>query len=220
MNDPRVIDLRADPDADLSAVAAALRDGGAVAYPTETVYGLGGSCTPAGVARVRALKGRSSGKPLIALVASEEQVASLAWTDPARELASIFWPGALTLILPDPGHVFPEGVRDADTGAVGVRISPHPTVARLLGALGGPLTSTSLNLPGEPEARTFDEAVTVVRRLEADDVWMLNGGTLPPSAPSTVVDCTAPEPVVLREGSVPLSRLRCAIPEIHGNESE
>jgi len=103
---------------------------------------------------------------------------------------------------------------------VAVRVSPHPTVARLLAALGGPITSTSVNLPGEPPARSFDEAKEALGRLSAEGVWMMNGGTLPESAPSTVVDCTGSEPLVLREGTIPIPRLRCAIPEIHGHESK
>lgn len=214
------VDLRADPDTDLSEVAAALRAGGAVVYPTETVYGLGSSCSPDGIDYVRALKGRPTSKPLIALVGSFDEVDALAWTDESRELATIFWPGALTLVLRDPEALFPPGVRDPTTGSVAVRISPHPTVARLLEALDAPLTSTSLNLSGEAPARTGDEAAAVLHRMGADDVWLLNGGTLPNSAPSTVVDCTGSTPVVVREGSVPIGRLRCAIPEIHGHESD
>lgn len=220
MSSRPTIDLRADPEADLSEVASVLRGGGAAVYPTETVYGIGGACTPEGVARVRALKARSPSKPLIILVRSMEDVSMLSWTDEARELAKIFWPGALTLILEDLGGWFPDGVRDPHTGTVAARVSPHPTVTRLLETLEGPLTSTSLNLPGESPATSADEAHVVLDRLGADDVWVLNGGTLPPSAPSTVVDCSGPKPMVVREGSVPVGRLRCAIPEIHGHESE
>ena len=212
---PPRLDLRMDPDADLAPVVGHLERGGAIAYPTETVYGLGGACTPAGVARVRALKRREGRKPLIALVASADAVPRLGWTDGARELATIFWPGAVTLVLPDPTRSFPAGVRDATTGAVAVRVSPHPVVERLLAALGAPLTSTSLNRSGAAPATSGDEADRVVRELGGDDVWVLDAGTLPPSGPSTVVDCTGPEPVVIRAGTVPVGRLRCVIPEIH-----
>lgn len=212
---PWRIDLRADPDADLGEVVAHLRAGGVIAYPTETVYGLGSACVAEGVRRVRALKRREKAKPLIALVSSADSVADLTWTDPARELASIFWPGALTLVLADPAGLFPPGVRDPKSGTVAIRVSPHPTVRRLVGALGGPLTSTSLNLPGGAPAAAGDEAVRLVQELGGDDVGVLDAGTLPPSRPSTVVDCTGSEPVVIREGTVPLARLRCAIPEIH-----
>jgi len=213
---PARLDLRADPDFDPAAVVAHVRGGGLIAYPTETVYGLGGAVTDASVTALRALKGREADKPVLALVASREAAAGLEWTPPARELADIFWPGPLTLVLSDPSGIFPVGVRDGSTGTVGVRVSPHPVVARLVAALGAPLTSTSLNVPGEPPATSGTEAVEVVRALGGRDVLVLDAGTLPPSAPSTVVDCTGEEPVVLRQGTVPVARLRCAIPEIHG----
>ena len=212
---PRRLDLRADIEPDLGTVVVHLRAGGVIAYPTETVYGLGSACTAAAVDRIRALKRRDADRPLIALVASAEAVAGLAWTPSARELAKVFWPGALTLVLEDPAHIFPPGVRHPSEGTVGVRVSPHPTAARLVAALGAPLTSTSLNLSGEPPVSSGHEAMRVVQALGGSDVLVLDGGTLPPSRPSTVVDCTGPEPVVLREGSVPVARLRCAIPEIH-----
>lgn len=215
MTAPRRLDLRGDTEADFTPVVEHLEAGGVIAYPTETVYGLGSACVEAGIHRIQELKRREPDKPLIVLVESAEAVAGLRWTDDARELAGIFWPGALTLLLEDPSGIFPRGVRHGETRAVGVRVSPHPTVARLVGALGTPLTSTSLNLPGEPPASAGDEAVRVVRRLGGDDVLVLDVGTLPPSPPSTVVDCTGPEPIVIREGTVPIGRLRCAIPQMH-----
>lgn len=212
---PRTLDLRVDPDASLLSVVEHLRTGGVIAYPTETVYGLGSACAAAGIRRIRELKQRDPDKPLIVLVESVDSVAGLGWTDAARELAGIFWPGPLTLVLRDPGRIFPVGIRHPRTGSVGVRISPHPTARRLVVELGAPLTSTSLNLPGESPASSGHTAVGVVRALGGSDVWVLDAGTLPAAIPSTVVDCTGPEPVVVREGSVPVSRLRCAIPEIH-----
>jgi len=214
------IDLREDPDADLSPVVAHMRGGGVIAYPTETVYGLGGACTPDAVSAVRALKRREGTKPLIALIEDEAMVQALRWNAAAKELAAIFWPGSVTLVLPDPDEFFPEGVRNGQTGTVGVRVSPHPVAARLVRALGGPLTSTSLNLPGEAPVTSGEEAREILARLGAGDVWLLDAGTLPPSAPSTVVDCSTDLPVVLREGAVPTSRLRCAIPEIHDRHAD
>jgi L-threonylcarbamoyladenylate synthase len=209
---PRVLDLRADPDADLEPVVEHLRAGGVVAHPTETVYGLGSACIEEGVRRVGVLKRREAGKPLIALVPSAASVSGLRWTDAARELASIFWPGSLTLVLADPERLFPPGVRHPVDGTVAVRVSPHPVAARLVSALGAPLTSTSLNAPGEPPAASGHQATRVVLGLGGSDVFVLDAGTLRPSGPSTVVDCTGPEPIVLRVGTVPVERLRCAIP--------
>jgi tRNA threonylcarbamoyl adenosine modification protein (Sua5/YciO/YrdC/YwlC family) len=216
---PERLDLRADPEADLSRVVQHLRAGGLIAYPTETVYGVGGSTAEGAVARLRRLKSREPDKPFLLLVESIGAVEGLRWTPEARELARAFWPGSLTLVLEDPVGIFPRWVSDQDGRAVGVRVSPHPLVARLLREVGGPLTSTSLNVPGEPPASSGSEAVEVVRRLGDRDVLVLDAGTLPRSGPSTVVDCTGEEPVVLREGSIPTRRLRCAIPRIHGNET-
>ncbi|MGD2046513.1 MAG: L-threonylcarbamoyladenylate synthase [Gemmatimonadota bacterium] len=213
---PTRLDLRAEPDLDLEEVVAHVRRGGLIAYPTETVYGLGGAVTDDAVHALRGRKGREADKPFIVLVESSDAVQGLGWTPAARALAEIFWPGPLTLVLDDPSGIFPVGVRDERTGAVGVRVSPHPLVARLVEALGDPLTSTSLNEPGAPPAASGTEAVEVVRALDGRDVVVLDAGTLPSSLPSTVVDCRGPEPVVLRAGSVPTERLRCAIPEIHG----
>lgn len=213
------LDLRADPEADLAPLVDHLEADGVLAYPTETVYGLGGLCTPDAVARVQELKRRDGGKPLLVLVPSPESVSGLRWTDEARELAAIFWPGALTLVLEDPRGIFPEGVRSAPAGSVGVRMSPHPIASRLVRTLERPITSTSLNEPGATPAASGREAAEVLDRLGAADVWLLDGGGLTASASSTVVDCTGPEPRVLREGAVPIDRLRCAIPEIHGPTS-
>jgi len=194
-----------------------VRGGGLLAYPTETVYGFGGACTPEGVSRVRALKRREGDKPILVVVRGMDEVASLRWSEEARELARIFWPGAVTLVLADPAGIFPPGVRNS-AGGVAVRVSPHPLVGVLLEELGAPLTSTSANAPGEPPARSGAEAARAAEALGAgQEMLVLDAGTLPASGPSTIVDCTGARPVVVREGSVPLQRLRCALPDIHGN---
>lgn len=216
MSRPAVLDVRGTvAGAEVLAPAAAhVKAGGIVAYPTETVYGFGGLCTPGAVARVRHLKRRDPDRPLLVLIRGAADAEGLAWTGDARELASLFWPGAVTLVLADPGGIFPDGVRSA-AGAVAVRVSPHPLVETLLALVGAPLTSTSANAPGAAPARSGAEALGVARELGAgDELLVVDGGVLPPSGPSTIVDCTGPVPAVIREGSVPLSRLRCALPGI------
>jgi L-threonylcarbamoyladenylate synthase len=214
MNGPRRLDVRTDPEAWIDVAAAHVRGGGLLAYPTETVYGLGGALSEAAVARLRSLKSRDPKKPFLVLVPSPDTVAGLRWTEAARALAHAFWPGSLTLVLEDPHGIFPAWVSDVETGAVGVRVSPHPVVRRLTAEIGA-LTSSSLNPPGVAPAASGSEALDVVRRLGGRDVLVLDAGTLPPSGSSTVVDCTGDEPVVIREGVIPLSRLRCAAPEVH-----
>jgi L-threonylcarbamoyladenylate synthase len=208
------IDLRANPDADLTAVADHMRAGGLVAYPTETVYGFGSVASSAGVEALQALKRRETGKPFIVLIDSAAAAADLRWTEDAQELAGIFWPGAVTLVLGDPKGVFPSGLQGGGD-SVAVRVSPQPVVRRLIEAVGEPITSTSANVTGGPPARSGTAVMNVLEELGRPDVLLLDAGTLPESGPSTIIDCTTATPTVLREGTVPLSRLRCAVPEIH-----
>ncbi len=215
---PSVLDLRgADPQAPgIGPAVDHLRAGGVLAYPTETVYGFGARCTPEGVDAVRLLKGRSDAKPFLALVACAEDVGALAWTEEARELAGIFWPGALTLVLADPGGLFPDGVR-TPAGTVAVRVSPHALVRTILEGLGEPLISTSANRPGGPPARSGAEVLEVAAALNAGpELLVVEAGTLPSSSPSTIVDCTGDRARVVREGTIPVNRLRCALPDVHG----
>lgn len=218
MSAPIRLDLRdAPPDApDPAPAVDHLRGGGLLAYPTETVYGFGGPSTLEGIARLRGLKPRSAERPFLVLVSGVDQVTGLAWPRGAVELAGIFWPGALTLVLADPSGIFPAGVRSA-SGSVAVRVSPHPFVRALLEAYGAPITSTSANVPGEPPARSGADAFAAAVALGAGpEVLVVDVGTLPPSGPSTIVDFTGSEPRIVREGTIPRGRLRCALPELNG----
>jgi L-threonylcarbamoyladenylate synthase len=216
--DISVLDLRAGMEhgGELDPVVEHVRIGGLVAHPTETVYGFGGLATAAGVATLRRLKRRPKERSFLILLPSVDAVPDLAWTEDARELASVFWPGALTLVLADPSGSFPPGIRSA-TGGVAVRVTSHPVTRMLVERLGVPLTSTSANAPEAPSATTGEDALAVARAAGAgEDIWVLDAGRLSPSAPSTVVDCTGATPVVLRAGATPVHRLRCVLPGIHG----
>lgn len=210
--------LAVDPEAlegALTPALAHLREDGILAYPTATVYGFGGRTTPDALAALSALKQRDPHRPFLLLIPHEDAAPGLVWTDEARELARAFWPGALTLVLADPHGRYPVGVRGAG-GGVAVRRSPHPVVRVLVEALGEPLTSSSANLPGGAPA---SDAGAVARVLESvgpagDAVMVVDGGALPPSLPSTLVDCTGAEPRVVRPGAVPLDRLRCVLPRL------
>ncbi len=215
---PRRLDVRGEvvDDLALAPVVQHLLADGLLAYPTETVYGFGCALRPAALRALGALKRRGDDSPFLVLLPHAGAAPGLTWTEAARELAALFWPGGLTLVLDDPANTFPEGVRSA-AGGVAVRVSPHPLARALPELLGGPITSTSANVPGEPGARSGTDALEAGRRLGGDEkLWVLDAGTLPPSPPSTIVDCTGAVPVVLREGAVPLARLRCAVPEIDG----
>ncbi len=216
MTGPRAIDVRdalRAPDT-LASVLEHLRSGGLLAYPTETVYGMGGLPTPAVIERLVALKDRDAAKPMLLLVSDREAVSDLTWTPEALELADVFWPGSVTLVLSDPAARYPEGVRGSN-GGVAVRVSPHPLVRELVCGIGGPILSTSANRPGEPPALDAQGALGVALAAGAgEELWVLDGGALEPSPPSTIIDCSGPEPVVIRQGTIPVGRVRCVLPGV------
>jgi L-threonylcarbamoyladenylate synthase len=217
MTAPRIIDFRDTTRAadTLDTVLDHLRLGGLLAYPTETVYGIGGLPTRRVIEKLVALKERDPLKPMLLLVQDREAVGDLTWTPEAIELADVFWPGSVTLVLSDPEGRYPEGVRGL-SGGVAVRVSPHPVVRELVSGVGGPILSTSANRPGEPPALDAQGALGAALAAGAgEDFWVLDGGALESSPPSTIIDCSGPEPVVLREGTVPLGRVRCVLPDIH-----
>lgn len=187
-----------------------------LAYPTETVYGFGGGVDQESVRSLVALKSRPRGKPFLILVAGVDMLArlDLRMTHAASSLAARFWPGPLTLVLPGGEKRVPPELRGPE-GGVGVRWTSHASLGRLIRAYGDPITSTSANLPGNPPA---DSAAIILR-----DWWdavgrgrlrVLDGGTLQPSAPSTVVDCMGERPRVIRPGAIPLEDLRLAAPTL------
>ena len=180
----------ADVAATLGPAAAHLRAGGLLAYPTETVYGLGSRAREGEVRALAELKGRRADKPFLLLVSSREMAEAygLAFNASAAALARAFWPGPLTLVLPGGGGRLPDTLRGPE-GGIAVRWTSHPHVARLVAALGEPLTSTSANRPGGPTApgpdaivREFTAAVAAGRLL------VLDGGVLGNRPPSTVID--------------------------------
>jgi L-threonylcarbamoyladenylate synthase len=200
--------------AELSIEAALERvaQGGLVAFPTETSWGLGADATSdAALARLRAWKGREAAKPIAVLVAGSNDLARLgARLPPAAErLARAFWPGPLTLVVRCQAQLA-EGVAGPG-GALGLRCSPHPVasaLAVLAAARGiGPLTATSLNRAGEPDCRTRAEAA----KCAAGEIPLLVGEDAGGGASSSVVDATGAEPVVLREGAVSRAALAAAL---------
>ncbi len=189
------------PDAEALAEAAAiLRAGGLVAFPTETVYGLGARAYDASAARrVYKAKGRPSDNPLIVHVADEEMLLDVVArvTPLARRLIDAFWPGPLTLILEKSARV-PSAVT-AGGRTVAVRCPGHPAARALIRALGEPVAAPSANLSGRPSPTT---AAHVLRDLRGRVPLILDGGPCRKGLESAIVDARGRRPVVLRSGTV------------------
>jgi L-threonylcarbamoyladenylate synthase len=214
----------------IAALIEHLRGGGILAYPTETVYGLGARVTAEGIAGVQQLKGRGTESPFLTLlpedprgieglVAESPWARALEWTPDALRLAEAYWPGPLTLILRarlDALDLWPLELRNPE-GGVGVRVSPHPFVRDLLSQWGEPILSTSANRSGHPPVR---DAEALRAQMEGQPGWercqVVDAGVLPPSAPSTVLDCTGARPVGVREGAIPLSEIEGLLADSKG----
>ncbi len=209
----------AEVEAAIPGTIAHLQTHGVLAYPTETVYGLGGAIDSASVEALLALKQRPKGKPFLLLVASSEMIErlGLSLTRSASMLAARFWPGPLTLVLPGGERRVPDALRGPE-GGIAVRWTPHPGIQRLITAYGDAITSTSANQPGHPPA---DNAEMIVQHwageIAAGTLRVLDAGTLAPSDPSTVVDCTARVPRIIRPGALAAATLREAAPDLVGD---
>jgi L-threonylcarbamoyladenylate synthase len=185
-----------------------VRHRGLLAYPTETVWGLGAdACSVAAIERLRGWKGQRESAPISILVADPDALESLGFefNDLARRLASAFWPGPLTLVLNCRGGFAP-GIPRHD-GAVGVRCSSHPigaALARRLAAEGvGPITSTSLNRSGATPAVTLEQVREACGTdSESPRLLAVEGAEAGGDGESTVIDTTGPELVVLRWGAL------------------
>ncbi len=201
----------------LEPALAHLADDGFVAYPTETVWGLGACADrPRAIERLIAWKGRSAEAPMSVLVGSPEAAERLGCVldAAARRLAEAFWPGPLTIVVAC-GRTFARGV-GGEGGALGLRCSPHPLAHALAAAVEeaglGPLTSTSLNRSGEPAVADLGaaRALLAARAAEVEVAPLLveaAGADAGGAAPSSVVDCTRESPRLLREGAIPRARL-------------
>jgi len=191
-------------------VLAHLRRGGVLAYPTETVYGLGSEASDVALDRLAAMKGRPPRKPFLLLVSSVAMAErwGLEFNQPARVLAAEFWPGPLTLVLRGGEGQLPDRLRGAE-GGIAVRWTSHRDVARLIAVMGQPLTSTSANLPGGSPAPGAERIVEMFPAAVADGTLLvLDGGVLGNVPPSTLVDCTGRLPMLVREGAIPRAELR------------
>jgi L-threonylcarbamoyladenylate synthase len=191
----------ANPGSDLMAQAVKiLKEGGVIAYPTETFYGLGVDAkNEKAVERLFVVKGRDFKNPIPIVVGDIADLNRVVTGIPdlGRELIDRFWPGPLTLIFGAAPSI-PEHLT-AGTGKIGIRISRHPIARLLAQQLSGPLTSTSANRSGQRECVTAQE---VLEKIGDDLDCIIDGGETPGGKGSTILDITQTPPVVLRAGVI------------------
>ena len=211
-------DTRLLSPADAAAAAAILRAGGAVALPTETVYGLAADATNAeAVAKIFAAKGRPSQNPLIVHVADADRAAGFAempsgWV---ADCIAAFWPGPLSLVLPLRGGLAPAVTAGLNT--VAVRVPSHPTFRAVLREAALPLAAPSANRSGRPSGTTWQAVYEDLEgRIDAvvcdePSRWGLE---------STVIDATGDRPIILRPGAVTLEDLRRVVPSAIGPSAD
>jgi L-threonylcarbamoyladenylate synthase len=194
---------------ELAVAVARLRAGGVVAFPTETVYGLGADAfNERAVARIYALKGRPAHNPLIVHVADEDSArrVTAVWPEDASRLARRFWPGPLTLVLPRSPRL--PAIVTAGGPNVGVRCPDHHLTLALLAAFGGPLVGPSANPSGGVSPTT---APHVAAAFAPEDVYALDGGPCRGGIESTVLTLAEPEPRILRAGLISSTDLADAL---------
>jgi L-threonylcarbamoyladenylate synthase len=198
------------PEADVIAIAAdAIRAGKLVAFPTETVYGLGANALDsAAIDRIYRAKQRPASDPVIAHIASMEQLEQLTLSpsDIVYRLADAFWAGPLTLVLKRAPHVPPNIATGMDT--IAVRMPAHPVARALIEAAGCPIAAPSANTFTRPSATT---AAHVLEDLAGRVDMILDGGATTIGLESTVVDLTGETPTVLRPGGITVDDLRSVI---------
>lgn len=188
------------PEEQLYQAIEVLRDRGVVAFPTDTLYGLGAwARSLKGIERVFSIKGRPQTMALPLLLAEPAQLEEVAsWVPPsARRLAEAFWPGPLTLVVPRAAWV--PALLTAGAPTVGVRVPDHAVPRELVRRLDDPITGTSANRSGTAPAQSAAE----VRACLGDAVdLVIDGGATGSTTPSTLVDCSGDRPRLLRDGAV------------------
>ncbi|GAC1662948.1 MAG: hypothetical protein NVS9B8_01140 [Candidatus Limnocylindrales bacterium] len=197
--------IATDDAAGRMAAVDVLRSGGIVALPTDTVYGIAVALdTPGGIEALFAAKRRPPDKGIMLLLADAAQAPSIGhWTASAASLAEVFWPGGLTLVVPQRLDVPLPSVLTGGAATIGLRVPDHPT-PRALAAAVGPLPTTSANVSGLPEAR---DAVGIIAQLGDAISLVLDGGPAGGGPASTIVDCTSDPPRILRVGAIPAAEI-------------
>ncbi len=188
-----------------------LKNGGVVAYPTDTVYGLGAMMQDiTAVERIFEIKGRTKGMALPLLLSSDSQITTIAKvvSPAALQLAKVFLPGALTIILLK-SKLVPEVVT-AGAQTIAFRIPNHPVALALINGVGMPVIGTSANLSGRPAGLT---AAEVTAQIGEKIDMIIDGGKCPGGVESTIIDLTGDIPVIRRQGAISLDTIRQVLPE-------
>jgi len=204
--------VASDVQQQVEAAISILKQGGIVAFPTDTVYGLGaGANIPQGVERVYQVKERPQNMALPLLLAHTSQISEVAELVPhvAWLLADKFLPGALTIVLYKAKSV--SDIITAGGRTVAIRVPAHPVPVALAQGLGAPIVGTSANLSGKPSALTAGE---VYSQFGDNIDLVIDGGRCPGGIESTIVDVTGETPVILREGAISREELRQVCGEI------
>lgn len=199
--------LQIDQPQSISRAVEIVQSGGVIAFPTDTVYGIGVSAfNEEAIEKLYQVKGRSYQKAIPILVSDQEELTRI--TPPldqnVKAIIQRFWPGAITLIIPLLKGM-PENLSPTQT--VGVRIPDFKLTRELLSHT-GPLAATSANISGGESTFTAEE---VAENLGGMIDLILDGGKTPGGVPSTVLDCTQAEPIILREGPISLDTIKLAI---------
>ncbi|WP_394823319.1 L-threonylcarbamoyladenylate synthase [Pendulispora albinea] len=205
----RVLDTAHPDPVDIAAAVRVLQDGGLVAFPTETVYGLGArGLDRSAVAKVFEAKGRPRSHPLILHVLGEDEARSLAvgWNERATRLAQAFWPGPLTLVVGRAEHVPAEVAGGGES--IALRAPVHPIARALIARLGEPIAAPSANRYQTISPTT---AAHVVKSLGAAVDLVLDGGACIGGIESTVIDVRGPRTRLLRPGGIDLPTLRAVV---------
>jgi len=199
--------LPASSDDTLLRALTVLKAGGLVAFPTDTVYGVGALAFDGkAIESIYAAKDRPVEKAIPILIADASELDKVGIDIPvaAIRLAARFWPGPLTILVPKRPEL-PEFV--SATSSVGVRVPDHE-IARALLRAAGPMAVTSANISGGPSPVSAEQ---VYQQLEGRIPLIIDGGRTPGGVPSTLVDCTTPELTILREGPIRMEKLHSAL---------
>ena len=196
---------------DVDRAVSVLRTGGVIAMPTDTLYALVADATDAeAVERVFSIKAREAGKPLPLFVGDLDAAIQVAiFNQSGRQLATRFWPGALTIVLPTQASFKSRALASGRT--VALRVPDQDTALAIIRKLGRPVTATSANLSGGIDPISADE---VNRQLGDAIDFVVEAGSSPEGRSSTIVDCTGDEVSILRHGAISQAAIDAALAEL------